>query len=248
MIQNKIVNSKFGPMIINANDIGIGSHVEQLGVWAEDDLSVMAELLRVQLAKKSCVTFYDVGANIGTHSVALSKEFGSAIKIRAFEAQRLVFYQLCGNLAINGIENVYCHNVAVSDGQTEVMEIRLPNYDERFNYGGLELSDAVNSDNQFVAKPNTETVSCICLDSFDEPVDFIKMDIEGMEPQALQGARDLIDRCRPICFVEVLKSDILVIQEFFRSVSYNRYTYKDDDWIFIPKESEIKLNLPVVLL
>lgn len=235
-------------MIINANDIGVGAHVEQLGVWAEDDLSVMAQIIKIQLQSKGSIIFYDVGANIGTHSVALSKEFGSHIKIRAFEAQRQVFYQLCGNMALNNVENVYCHFVAVNDGSSLCMEIKLPNYDERFNYGGLELDTARNSDNQGVNKPNTETVDCVALDDFNETVDFIKMDIEGMEIQALQGSKHIIERSRPICFVEVLKSDILAIQDFFRQYGYVLYQYKEDDWIFVPKDSDVELDLPKVLL
>lgn len=248
MIQNKLVNSHYGPMIINANDTGIGAHVEQLGAWAQDDLSVIAQIINAQLADKSSITFYDVGANIGTHSVALSKTFGSKIKIRAFEAQRLVFYQLCGNLAINNIENVLCHFAAVNDGIEATLNINLPNYDERFNYGGLELATAVNSDNQFVSKPNQEEVPCVSLDSYNESVDFIKMDIEGMELQALNGATSTIQQSRPICFVEVLKSDIISIQDFFRQRNYILYKYKEDDWIFVPKESHIELSLPKILL
>lgn len=235
-------------MIINANDTGIGRHVEQIGAWAEDDLLAMTQLLAAILQKKSVATFYDVGANIGTHSVALSRQFGDRIKIRAFEAQRLVYYQLCGNIAINGIENVFCHHLAVNDGSVESMDIKLPNYTTHFNYGGLELASAVNSDNQFVDKPNTEAVECRALDDFDETVDFIKMDIEGMEIHALEGAKKIITQYRPACFIEVLKSDILQIQDFFRQVGYNLYKYKEDDWIFLPKETDIQLNLPVVLL
>lgn len=235
-------------MIINANDIGVGAHVEQLGVWAEDDLSVMAQIIKVQLQSKSSIMFYDVGANIGTHSVALSKEFGSHINIRAFEAQRQVFYQLCGNMSINNIENVHCHFVAVNDGSADSMSIKLPNYNERFNYGGLELDTARNSDNQWVNKPNTEIVDCITLDKFNETVDFIKMDIEGMEIQALQGAKHIIENSRPICFIEVLKSDIVAIQDFFRQYGYVLYQYKEDDWIFVPKESDVELDLPKTLL
>ena len=193
--------------------------------------------------------FYDVGANIGTHSVALSKEFGARISIRAFEAQRLVYYQLCGNMAINNVENVLCYHAAVNDGAEKTMEISLPDYNQKFNYGGLELlPGAVNSDNEFVTKSNRETVNCLSLDSFDEHVDFIKMDIEGMEIHALQGATQLIKNCRPICFVEVLKSDIMEIQDFFRKLDYVLYQYKPDDWIFVPNNSDVELDLPKVLL
>jgi hypothetical protein len=37
-----------------------------------------------------------------------------------------------------------------------------------------------------------ETVKCVTLDSYGEDVDFVKMDIEGMEHLALAGAKNLL--------------------------------------------------------
>jgi len=37
-------------------------------------------------------------------------------------------------------------------------------------------------------------------------LDLIKIDIEGMELEALQGARQTIERCRPIMLIEQIKT------------------------------------------
>lgn len=235
-------------MIINGNDRWIGPSIEQFGAWAADDIELIASILDILLKEKDRVTFYDVGANIGTHTVALARRFGTRIAVRAFEAQRQMFYVLCGNVAINGLDNVHCHHCAVTDGTVTSMDILLPDYNKINNFGGLELMDAVNSDNSSMSKNLVEKVSCVILDGHDESVDFIKLDVEGMELRALQGARHIIQTSRPICFVEVLKSDIATIQDFFKQYSYILYRYKNDDWIFVPKEKDVEFDLPKVLL
>jgi hypothetical protein len=68
-------------MIINANDQYIGRSIEVYGAWAQDDIDLIKSLIDLLLAKKEKVVFYDVGANIGTHTVALAKIFGNRISV-----------------------------------------------------------------------------------------------------------------------------------------------------------------------
>lgn len=248
MISNKLVNSHYGPMIINANDKFIGASIEKFGSWAADDIEVIKNIIDVLLLSKSHVRVYDVGANIGTHTVALARHFGNSIVLRSFEAQRHMYYLLCGNVALNGLDNVVCHHAAVSDGSANTMDVIMPNYNTLNNFGGLELMHAHNSDNDSMVKDASETVPCLCLDSFKESVDFVKLDVEGMECQALAGAELLISKSKPVCFVEVLKSDRVKIKDFFKKHDYMLYTYKSDDWIFVPNDSDVELDLPNVLL
>ena len=44
-----------------------------------------------------------------------------------------------GPIIINRLMNVWCHNVAVSDGNVTELEISLPDYFVQNNFGGLEL-------------------------------------------------------------------------------------------------------------
>ena len=141
-IPNIIVNSIHGPMIINQNDANVGREIQQFGSWAQQDIDLISRFCELILEHKPKMMLYDVGANIGSHSVALAKKFGSKINIRAFEAQRQVYYTLCGNIAINGLENVICEFAAVSDVAGVTIPINLPDYSTVNNFAGFELITA----------------------------------------------------------------------------------------------------------
>ena len=224
-------------MIINANDQYIGRSIEQYGQWAADDIDLIGRICDFLLQSKPKITIYDVGSNIGTHTVALALRFGDRVQLRAFEAQRQIYYMLCGNVAINGLDNVYCEYAAVSNASGSLL-IQVPDYNEINNFGGVELQDPVHSDNQTMNKPATESVATVTIDSFNEPVDFIKMDIEGMEHLALAGAVNTLMH-RPVCFVEMAKTDQQAVKKIFGQAKYRAYAYKDDDWLFVPDESEL---------
>jgi FkbM family methyltransferase len=229
-------------MIINANDAYIGRSIETYGAWADDDIGTIQTILELLLDNKKQVCFYDVGANIGTHSIALAKLFGDRIRIRAFEAQRQMYYILCGNVAINGLDNITCELAAVSNVENHCMSIQVPDYNTVNNFGGLELVPAVHSDNQTMSKPNMEWISTVKLDSYHEEVDFIKLDIEGMEHLALAGASQLIKTSKPICFVEVFKTDSQAVKLFFKELNYVAYAVDPENWMFIPADSDIDLD------
>lgn len=228
-------------MIINANDQYIGRSIEVHGAWAQDDIDLIVGLIELLLQNKPQVTFYDVGANIGTHTVAVARRFAERVAVRSFEAQRQVYYVLCGNVAINGLDNVHVHHAAVSDHNNDSIKVDLPDYTLPNNFGGLELIKTERTDNQYMTKTRTETVKTVTIDQFAEPVDFLKLDIEGMEHLALAGAKKTIDTHRPICFVEMWKTDTETVKRFFKEANYRAYAYKPDDWIFFPNEGTLGL-------
>lgn len=238
---NALINSDYGSIIINVNDSVIGKHISQLGYWAKDDIELIKQLVDFLLTKKESITFYDVGSNIGTHSLAIGKTYGRKVKIRAFEAQRQIFNMLCGTVALNGLTNIFCHNLAVSDGGDEKIKIPLPNYDEVNNFGGLELIVPLRSDNQTMSKNNYEEIATTTLDDFNEIVDFIKMDIEGMEDKAFIGAKLLLEKYKPICFIEILKTDVNFLINLFKGMGYFGFQ-KNADLIVIPTEYQIQIN------
>lgn len=54
--------------------------------------------------------FVDVGAHVGSWTLVMATQFR---EVHAFEPRRLTFQQLCGNIALNGLENVFVHNVGI---------------------------------------------------------------------------------------------------------------------------------------
>lgn len=242
MNPNEIISSDYGQIIININDNGIGSHIRQYGYWANDDIDLIKLLVDFQLKKHETITFYDIGANIGTHSLAISKH-SDKIKIRAFEAQRQIFNMLFGTMAINGITNVHCYNNAVSNIDNDIMEIFLQDYNCSNSFGSLELiKSQFRSEYDATIKASKEQIKTISIDSFNERVDFIKMDIEGMEDKALVGGAKTIEMHRPICFIEVLKTDYDFILNYFKKLNYIGLLYKTTDLFAIPMEFGLGIN------
>ena len=236
-LPNKIVNADYGPMIINANDRYIGRSIEQFGSAFAGDIEFISQICDFLLTSKPQITIYDVGSNIGTHTISLAHRFEDRVRIRAFEAQRQIYYILCGNVAINGLDNIYCEYAAVSN-KIGTMVIQVPDYNEINNFGGVELQPPVHSDNQDMHKPNSELVKTVTIDSFNETVDFIKMDVEGMEHLALSGAIKTL-ASRPVCFVEMKKTDQAAVKKIFKKAKYRAYFYSDEDYLFVPDESEL---------
>jgi FkbM family methyltransferase len=238
---NVVISSDHGSIIININDF-IGRQIAQHGYWAKADIGLMQQIIGKRLESRERLRIYDVGANIGAHALALAKFAPDRIEIRAFEAQRQIFYMLCGNVALNGLRNVHCHHVAVSSEAGKTIEIALPDYDQPGNFGGLELLPPVRSDNAHMRKSGKETVTTVALDDFNETVDFIKMDIEGMEDKALEGASGLFRRDRPACFLEIVKTDTEAVVGFFRNLDYVGFLNNTGDLIALPREDGVAIN------
>ncbi len=239
---NLVAHSNYGPIIINTFDVYIGHSVLKTGYWAEDDIELMKQLCSYLLKKKEKIIFYDVGANIGTHSLALAKVFGDKIKVRAFEAQSSIYNMLCGTIALNNLCNVHPHNLAVSETSGETIEIQLPDYTKANNFGGFEVKPPKNSDNHSMKRSGrVEIVQTVNLDSFNESVDFMKMDIEGMEHVAILGATNILKDHRPCLYIEVIKTDRIALLEVLKSNNYVIYA-REDDVLCIPAEYDLHVS------
>lgn len=215
---NVIVPTAYGTMIVNRNDwmelqgerFGVGWDLLQSGQYAQPELDNLATLLR---SCRADPVVLDIGANIGVHSLWFSGLVGARGMVHAFEAQRIVYQMLMGNLAINSIENVLARQVAVGAAPGR---LRLPpvDYARHWNFGGMGLIDegpdpqfAHGSDERARAERG-ESIEVVTLDSLALPrVDLIKIDVEGMEQDVLAGACATIERDRPLMQVEWLARD-----------------------------------------
>jgi len=183
---NELARCRGGLMLYNRNDIYIGASLRKYGEFSAGESALFR--LIVQPGR----TILDVGANIGVHTIDLSHLVGPAGAVHAFEPQRLMFQVLCANVALNSLTNVFAHQVAVGATSDTLL---VPSLDpgQRNNYGGLSLVDH---------QPG-ERVPLVTIDSLDLPdCQFIKIDVEGMETEALRGAAATIARFRPILYVE----------------------------------------------
>ena len=143
------------------------------------------------------------------HTIEWAKTMTGWGSVLSIEAQERIYYALAGNIAINNCFNAVAVHGAVSS-DSGVMQIPSPNYLVPSSFGSLELRQ--RSGNEFIGQQidyqNTVNVRKLTLDEFDLPrVDLIKIDIEGMEMEALEGASRTIERSRPIMLIEKIKTD-----------------------------------------
>jgi len=208
---NNLIKAKHGYTIYNKNDRYIGRSIEAYGEFSEKEVALFRQICKVGFV------VVEVGANIGSHTLALSKMVGNSGRVYAFEPQRVVFQTLCGNLALNSIENVEAFDVALSDedGSLLIPDIR---YDVEGNFGGVEID-------KFKSGRKTPKAK---LDNFLElqRLDFLKIDVEGMEREVLLGALASIEKFKPIMYIEndrVDKSQALIA--LIKDKGYNIYEH-----------------------
>lgn len=150
---------------------------------------------------KNCVslkdkTVIDVGANNGQFTIEFACLVGNEGKVHSFEPQRIIYQQLCGNVFLNGLDNVFAHNAAVGKEAGEVF-IESPNY--------FESVEGVNFGNVSVATTEEgEKVRCVALDDMEfKDVALLKIDVQGFEGNVLAGAVKTIEKHRPFIICEV---------------------------------------------
>jgi FkbM family methyltransferase len=151
----------------------------------------------IAVAKKyvkegSCVL--DLGANYGQMSIYLSSLVGPSGKIYSFEAEPFVYSTLKNNIEANNCQNVTAVFGAVHYQSNIELIFPEPDFKKFPSFGsyGLDMK----------AKEGRK-VKTLTIDSLNitEKIDFMKVDIQGADLFALQGAKETILKNKmPIIF------------------------------------------------
>jgi FkbM family methyltransferase len=228
-----LASTNQGTMLVNRFDYrmvdqhrGFGVGFQLLETASFDPLEVKLATQLLTLRRKyfgDGVVAIDCGANIGVHTVEWANLMVGWGSVLAIEAQERIFYALAGNVTINNCFNAAVINAAVSsEGGT--LSIPRPNYMVPSSFGSLELRQRPT--NEFIGQQidyvgNTVEVRKLPLDEFQlARCDLIKIDIEGMELEALEGAKATIERCRPAMLIEKIKADAGLLRQWLETRGY----------------------------
>ena len=154
----------------------------------------------IELAKSHLtagISFLDVGANYGQMSVLLSQhlaKIGNG-KVYSFEAEPFVGEILQKNININNCKNVEIVLGAVHNKSGEKLIFPEPDFKRFDSYGSYGINPQASTG---------RTVETLTIDSLQikEKIGFIKIDIQGSDLFALQGAKQTILANKPIIIFE----------------------------------------------
>lgn len=209
--------ARYGRMTYFRQDEWHGRSFAEYGEWSESEVA----LWRSFIFKGDVVV--DVGAHIGAHTLALSELVGPFGKVYAFEPQREVWQVLRQNVMQNrSAGNTSVFQVALGDGTQGVMRYDAQDFRKKGNFGGVELRNMEGGDTGHLTDVHALDKFLIDWQVQPDRVDFIKIDVEGMERAVLKGAERLIRRWHPRLYVENDRPDkSAALLSFLQGLGYS---------------------------
>jgi FkbM family methyltransferase len=170
----------------------------------------------------------DIGGSFGIFSLFMSSFVGPNGKVYTFEPGNLSYTELSANIALNQRgSRIIAHNVAASDHAHTVRLYHIANSPVNFSIG---LTEGVAKIGVEYENVYADRVDAIVPLNEQEFVRFIKIDVEGYEVTALEGARNIIERSRPVIMFEVSTSALARqgltprnVYNFLREFKYSFY-------------------------
>lgn len=176
------------------------------------DLKTLMYLKRILKKGDVCI---DVGANIGAISISMRHIIGESGKLFCFEPGPILFQRLKKNIELNSFQNVTIYNYGLSDIDGVLYWMFDPNHP-----GNAYLSDKGD-----IKVPVKRLDDCDFMKN--ERVDFMKVDVEGMELEVFLGAIELIKKNKPtILYESVVEGQFekyKQVDDLLKSLGYKFY-------------------------
>lgn len=179
------VDGRWGKITYLLKDEYVGRSIHSYGEYNPDETEKILEL-----AGEADGICLDIGANMGCISQAL---LASGYKVLSWEPQPEIYKILKMNC------NNHCYNTALGSQETTAQMPKVY-YSEKNNYGGISLNTRSILGSYTVPVRRLDDV--LAEDYPGVKVGFIKLDVEGYELSVLMGAKDTIERDKPILYVE----------------------------------------------
>lgn len=210
---------------VNPFDLYISRNLINYGEWEPHIRQMLNNLCKPDM------TVMDIGANIGAHTVYMSKLVGENGKVIAFEPCKSHTEILFYNLMINNCFNTQLYSYGCSDNDaTMFIDERFKNTKQNENFGCIVLK------NELINK-NDEIIETRTIDSFNFPkIDVVKIDAEYMENKVICGMKNTILKYKPIIIIEIHNNELKNMTDIFDSIDYKIERISNScDFLALPK-------------
>ena len=176
--------------------------------------------------------FWDVGANVGYFSLVAAAAVGETGEVLAFEPGAASLERLTENVSLNPYKTIRIFNLAVADADGEATLYRAD--------GIADSSASLFS--AAAGAAGGEVCRTVALDGWLKqeglrPPDFLKLDVEGAELAALQGAAGILRESSPLLLVEMEEKNLAAagaskaaIQSFLHDFGYRAAFLRKGRW------------------
>lgn len=158
--------------------------------------------------------FVDIGTNVGNHLV-FTATYLEALRLIPIECSPNAIRLLRHNVAMNGLlDRVDLGKLGYAVGSSEY-------------FADMHFTQSHNLGSGRVRKSTSGKIQVVLGDHLlagEKQIDFIKIDVEGLEIEVLLGLRNTITKFRPLMFVEVDKRNIDMFEEHLVSIEYEKVT------------------------
>ena len=188
------------------------------------------DFLSEQITKHKINFFLDVGAHMGFYSINMSKK---NISIYSFEPVKKNFEQLKKNKNLNNIDNIFLHNLALSDERKNI-KMWVP---DKNKTGGFSIYN--KNDEEIKKYDEGKTYK---IDSKSDLGDnlihlknekiAIKIDVERHEKNVLDGMRNILNNNKVIMQIELFEERKKEIFEYLKKNNYIHFYAIKKDYYF----------------
>ena len=157
-----------------------------------------------KLCKQGNIVF-DIGANVGSHTLPVASYVGEEGKVYAFEPVPWAMNRLKRNLELNSFNNLVLEGIALSD-TNEKVEMKFRASFKIGSNSGVGKDGKI--DESWWSECEKVNVRLVTMDSYVSNhqisrLDLIKLDVDGFEGKVIRGGLETIKRFKPKIIMEV---------------------------------------------
>ena len=160
--------------------------------------------------------FVDIGSHVGKYALAVAKIVGEEGIVVAIEPHPETFKALRNNIELNRLQNIVVMNVAAWNRSEKLT----------FHFGGSasEFGAHGNPEKGSVEIQATTIDELLIHDLKLQRVDWIKIDVEKSEIEALKGLERTLRNLKPKLFIEVWNKNIHTVKALLKKNGYSIIT------------------------
>ncbi|WP_331326207.1 FkbM family methyltransferase [Methylobacterium fujisawaense] len=244
--QNKIIDFPEKWMLCKIDNgskkmwIDLGDRFVSFGCLHDNYEPVETTFIRSNVKENMHVL--DIGANIGWFTLLMAGLVGPGGRVNSFEPRNDTYYHLSLSVGENEFtDRVRLFNFGLSDSPAVSRINWGTNSDNR---GGAFVSEHLDGD-QF----SSEEIGLVRLDDLSlRRVDFVKIDVEGFEPKAIAGGKNLIGSNSPLMLSEINFDQLQQrsgmsyndFGDFMKSLGYSKYAMIEGKGAATVEEAALK--------